>query len=187
MRKMNGALLIAVTLASGPTWAQPPNEVYSFDVISDTVVSPPSPPGTVCAATVPYHLATLTVTHQAFAPDHAASLFAGPYSPTDNHGVVSFIVSPQVGFFGYLNWPPTSPPPLPPFAPSIDINVQLSGNDVAGSIQDNGPTPSSPHLSMMNGIDEHWIGEFGQFEGAPACVHSFVAVATRVPQGLVSQ
>src|SRR5262249_10396153 len=92
MRKMKGALLITVvTLASEPTRAQPPNEVYSFDVIADTVTGQPGCEAG-CPVTVPYHLATLTVTHKAFAPNHAASL---THPPTVDNGVVSLVFVPR--------------------------------------------------------------------------------------------
>jgi hypothetical protein len=177
--KSSALLITAMTLVSEPTWAQPPNEVYSFDVISDTLTELPACQAG-CPVPVPYHLASLTVTHEAFAPNHAASLTA-TYGmvPADDNGVVSFTVNPIP--FSNLNYPLPAGPGY-----SINIKVQLSGNDISGSIEGHGPTPGAGSLSMNSGIDEHWLGQYGQF-GAPTYTHTFTAVVTRVPQGQVSR
>ena len=61
---MNKRVLVSAftigTLASGPTWARPPNEVYSFDMISDVVTDGGCLNPTGCPVQTPYHLATLT-------------------------------------------------------------------------------------------------------------------------------
>jgi hypothetical protein len=184
-------LFAAAVLVSSPAVAAPPNEVYSFDVISDVETglngkTCPDPNFPFCQnLTTPYPLATLTVTHKAFAPDHAATLDAGPGNATGN-GVVSFTFSPGlsgVPWGGALSYP--IPANLAHTSEGIHVNVALEGNDVEGKIDAELVEHAGCGLTMMSALTEgEWIG---QWFCPDLSFHTFTATVTRRPAGIASQ
>jgi hypothetical protein len=118
---------------------------------------------------------------------------SSPSGAADN-GVVS-LVFPETGptvtaGLGMLDWPsilfPPGAPPLLLAQWTPNVEVQLEGEDITGSIKAMPVTHDAPNIAMTSGIDDHWIGQWGN-SALVVPVHTFVATVTRVPPGLASQ
>ena len=180
-------LLVAAALAGSPASAAPPDVIYRFDVISETVTfggQPCTPSSTFpCVPPhAPYELATLELTHQAFAPNHAAQLETGPAGTTVDDGVIAFTT--------FLA-PPGSELNFPPSISfqrvySATINVQISGVELSGQMSAETVTHGGCYISMMSGVDENWVGQ-RICPDSFFVTHNFIATVTRVPPGIASR
>jgi hypothetical protein len=104
------ATVVAGLLAAAPVSAAPPDRIYEFIVVSDTVQTPADcsagnteciggVPPTFAEGPVPYKLATLTLTHKAL-KEHQAQLSDMTDPPTDDGRVVTFIIANLPGDLG---------------------------------------------------------------------------------------
>jgi hypothetical protein len=62
--------------------------------------------------------------------------------------------------------------------------VQISGDELGGQISAAAVVIDGCSLSMMSGIDQNWVGQWGCDNQA---THNFIATVTRVPPGVASR
>jgi hypothetical protein len=162
---------VGVSLAlAAPALAAPPNEVFPFEVISDTQTGPLCP-NDCPPMRVPYGLARLTATHKALT-DHHHAVLTNEIGELVDDGVVAFTSLFQ-GPNPSLTWPPQ--PGLEVF---VSMDVQREGDDLIGNISISAAFDCA--LTMASSVDgEHWDGSWVCRAGATT--HHFIAVVSRVP------
>jgi hypothetical protein len=175
--------LAAAAWVSSPAFAAPPDVIYRFDVISDTPTiggQPCTPQIPACRPALntpaPYELGTLELTHEAFAPNHAAQLTVSvPTQSVEDNGVVAF------SFVGDMSGPP---PTGSQFYSDTTINLTITGDELSGNVFYSDMFAEGCGLRMMSGFDDNWVGVWfcGYLSGG--VLHNFTATVTRVPPGV---
>jgi hypothetical protein len=209
------AITISAAWLTAPVSAAPPEEIFEFTVITDTLQTPPqclgNPACTITEGRVPYLLGTLTLTHDALT-QHQAQLSDQTNPPTDDGRVISFSVPNNLpgGLLapGSLDIPATNPlcpssytdrlfQTIPPC--SFIVRLQIDGD---GYTLDLGPIIGNHLSGVIDIVDEQPHGDGcvlrmqggnGNWSGTWACtifgfgtLHSFTAIAMQV-NGHVAQ
>jgi hypothetical protein len=191
------AFLSSVSVAAGvlgvatPGSTQPPNVVYQFQVMTESLRTlPNAPPGfyiqcesptvqcTVTPGNAPYLLGILTLTHKAFS-SHEAQLTTETNPPTDDSGVVSFAAQQPSPI--YLSVPFTNA--LQAYFAKYTFDLAIVGGELGGTIdiEDLAGVNGTGHGCQlsMNGIDGHWAGFWWCAFPNPQPIHAFTAIVTR--------
>jgi hypothetical protein len=193
-----------------PVSAEPPNVVYEFQVLTESlrnclnnnIVLNPHNDCTVTPGHAPYMLATLTLTHRAFAKRRAqwASGSDAPGAPpdekpVDDQGVVSW------GMDGYpwiipnnsnaglydLRLPPPPNPNGYNFPLYFELDLNIVGGEIGGQVEMAYLQAHADGCELtMTGTDGHWSGTWVCETGGGGVQHAFTAIATRV-NGHVAQ
>src|SRR5262249_61499299 len=123
MLKTLAGVGVSMLALATPALASPPDRIYEFTVITDTVQTPPIcgydglPPCTFTEGQVPYRLATLTLTHDALTK-HQARLSDMTDPSTDDGRVISFTLARLPGLDGEEAPGALSIPEADPYCPS---------------------------------------------------------------------
>jgi hypothetical protein len=173
---------------TAPALAAPPDQIYEFTVLSDTLQTPLfcEPPCfcpicTFSEGPAPYLLATLTLTHDALT-HHVAQLEASEElgapvtTQIDDGRVVSFVV-PQS-----LRTSLTVPPVAVDLFNNVNFDLVITGDHLSGStdVQRLHPTGAAGCTLDMRGNNGNWSGTWRCGSPATTTLHSFTAIATRV-------
>ena len=204
------AALCSVSSAAGvlniaaPASAQPPDQIYEFTVLSDTLQTPsvcdtegegPFGPCTFAEGPAPYKLATLTLTHDALT-HHVAQWVEGCNAGSGQGSDCTPQVDDRrvVSFAGPLPPEPSNPlnVPLDPFLQSQQkfwnsgngfiFDLRVVGNHLSGTIRIDILPPESNFLCglKMTGNNNNWAGTWTCNEAFLGPLHSFTAISTRV-------
>jgi hypothetical protein len=189
------AATTAIALVT-PARAAPPDQIYEFTVISDTIeplrcssIPPPAPDQ--CETTegpVPYKFATLNLTHEALTSHEAQWVHhvCDATDKIDDGHVISLVMSsPSYG--------PNIPNTLGGLCDvsGWDFDLTIRGNHISGSINSVvAGIGASGCFLKMSGSNNNWAGTWrcGSPKDPNSVFHSFTATSRRVEgQAHVSQ
>jgi hypothetical protein len=191
-----------------PVSAEPRNVVYEFQVLTESlrdclriVLDPSTNDCVVTPGHAPYMLATLTLTHHAFAKRRAvwASGTDAPGAPPDekpvnDRGIVSWGMdgypwiipnNSSAGLYDLRLPPPPSGNGVFPLYFEVDLNIV--GGEIGGQVEMSFLQAHGYGCELsMTGVDGHWSGVWVCEAYGRGMEHAFTAIATRV-NGHVAQ